>query len=502
MGEKYEALTTRLKQIRNLNRAGAVLRWDMETQMPPGGASARGDQLATLSRVAHEMFIADETGQLLEDAEAELNGSNYDSDEASMMRIVREDFDEAVRQPSDFVEAFTELRSRAHVAWKQAREESNFSTFEPLLTEVVDMSRQLAEYLGYEETAYDALLGQYERGMTTAQVADIFAHHKPALIDLIAEVSEVDERVDDTVLRQAFPVEKQKAFGEMVAAAYGYSFDRGRLDISVHPFSISFSKNDARITTRYDDNWLNPALFGTMHEAGHAMYEQGIGENLEGNMLGTGTSLGVHESQSRMWENLVGRSKNFWTWALPKLKETFPAEFGDVDLDTFYKAINKVTKQFIRVEADEATYNLHVMLRFEIEQAMLSGDIAIKDVPAVWNTKFEESFGIVPPNDTRGCLQDIHWAHGYIGYFATYALGNLLSVQYYNKAVEERPSIPDDIANGKFDTLLTWLNENIHQHGRKFTGNELTQRVTGEGIQSDDYIKYLQTKFRDVYGLA
>ncbi|HRF96017.1 MAG TPA: carboxypeptidase M32, partial [Aggregatilineales bacterium] len=296
------------------------------------------------------------------------------------------------------------------------------------------------------------------------------------------------------------PVDAQRAFSLQVLNAIGFDFERGRLDIAVHPFEINFSRNDVRITTRYDENWLNPALFGSMHEAGHGMYEQGVAPALDGGWLGSGTSLSVHESQSRLWENLVGRSKGFWTWALPIFKQHFP-HMAHVTLDELYKAINMVERSFIRVEADEATYNLHIMLRFELENDLLNGRVAIKDLPREWNGRFEQFFGITPPSDALGVLQDVHWSAGLIGYFPTYALGNLLSVQYFNQAVKDNPSIPSEIENGKFDTLLTWLQTNIHQHGRKFNTDELTKHVTGEGINSAPYIAYLQKKFGDIYGL-
>ncbi|MEO0599716.1 MAG: carboxypeptidase M32, partial [Chloroflexota bacterium] len=319
---------------------------------------------------------------------------------------------------------------------------------------------------------YDALLGKYERGMTTAQVTEIFDGHRPQLVDLIARIADV-EQVDASFLNQPFAQEKQRDFALKMIEHYGFDFNRGIQAVSVHPFCTNFSKNDVRITTRFQDDFLNPALFGMMHEAGHGMYEQGIADSLEGTPLCNGTSLGVHESQSRMWENIVGRSKGFWSWALPQLKETFP-QLSDVSLDDFFKAINKVSPSYIRVEADEATYNLHIILRFEIEQGILTGKYAVDDLPEIWNSTFNDFLGITPTNDAEGVLQDVHWSAGLFGYFPTYALGNLLSVQYYNKAVSDHPSIPDEIASGKFDTLLTWLNTNVHQYGRKFTGQELT----------------------------
>ncbi len=500
MGEKYNQLVKRLTDVQNLNRVGAVLGWDQQTHMPPGGAEARAAQLTTISRLAHEMFVADETARLLEDAAGEIEGMDYGSNEASMIRVVQQDYDEQVKLPSDLVAKIAHATTLSQEVWAKARQESNFQKFLPALEEVLDLQIQVAEHLGYDEHPYDALLGQYERGMSTEQVKSIFDAHKPHLVELIAAISANKDRVSDAVLHQPFDLEKQKEFALFAVKQYGFDFERGRQDVAVHPFCTNFSRDDVRITTRFSPDFLNPALFGMMHEAGHGMYEQGSAAVLDNTMLAGGTSLAVHESQSRMWENVVGRSKGFWTWALPQLKQQFP-QLDGVDLDTFYKAINKVEPSFIRVEADEATYNLHIMLRFELEVDMIAGRVKPADLAEEWNDRFEAFFGITPPDDAHGVLQDVHWSLGLMGYFATYALGNLLSAQYYNQALKDRPSIPDDIASGKFDTLLTWLNENIHQHGRKFTGDELTRRITGEGIQSQAYTAYLQQKYGEIYGL-
>ena len=500
MTEKYQQLVKRLEDVHNLNHAAAVLGWDQQTHMPPGGAEARAAQLTTLSRLAHEMFVSDETARLLEDAAREVEGAEYDSVEASLIRVVRQDYEEQVKLPSELVAKIAHTTALAHEVWAKARQDNDFQAFLPSLQQIVDLMLEQAECLGYSEQPYDALLGLYERGMTTAQVKEIFDGHKPQLVELIAAISQNKDRVNDAVLHQPFDQQKQKEFALYVVKKFGFDFQRGRQDIAVHPFCTHFSRNDVRITTRFEDDFLNPALFGMMHEAGHGMYEQGSGADVEGTPLSGGASLAVHESQSRMWENIVGRSKGFWSWALPKLKAEFP-QLDGVDLDTFYKAINKVEPSFIRVEADEATYNLHIMLRFDLEVDLISGKVNPADLPEEWNDRFESFFGITPPSDSLGVLQDVHWSSGYIGYFATYALGNLLSVQYYNRAVEDHPSIPEEIASGKFDTLLGWLNTNIHQHGRKYTGDELTRRVTGEGIQSQDYIRYLQRKFGEIYGV-
>ena len=502
MGEKYDALVKRLQDVHNLGRAAAILNWDMETQMPPEGAAARGSQLETLSRIHHQMFTADETAALLANAKSEVDTNDYDSVEASMIRVVEKDFEDATKLPTEFVAEFSALTAKAHHTWKHAREESDFSIFQADLERIVEMSRQRAEYLGYEsDNPYDALLYEYESSLKTADVQAIFDGYRSELVELVAAISEVKDRVDDSPTRRDFDIDQQWAFSRFVSTAIGYDYDRGRIDEAVHPFSTSFSKHDSRITTRFNPQWFNTGVFGTMHESGHSMYEQGVADVLEGTMLGRGTSLSVHESQSRTWENLVGRSRGFWGWAYPKLQEYFTGVLDDVDVDTFYKAVNKVSPSFIRVDADECTYSLHIMLRFEIEQRMIKGDVAVKDVPDMWNTMFEEYLGLTPPNDSLGCLQDIHWSMGGIGYFSTYALGTILSLQYYNTAVAQVPSIPQDVTNGKFDTLREWLNTNIHAHGRKYDTRELTKRVTGSDIDSKPYMAYLTEKFSEIYGL-
>ncbi|MFN8375251.1 MAG: carboxypeptidase M32 [Anaerolineae bacterium] len=501
MGEKYQQLTARLKDIQNLNKAGAVLGWDQQTYMPQGSAEPRAEQLETLARIGHIMFVGDETARLLEDAAKEIEGAPYDSVEASMIRVVKQDYDEQVKLPTELVAEMSRETTLAHEVWARARANNDFASFQSTLEKLFELVRKAADCLGYEEHPYDALLNQYERGIRASQVKTIFDDHKPHLVELIQAIGQHEERVNDSILHQDFDVEKQRAFSTEVATAIGFDFHRGRLDVAVHPFCTNFGREDVRLTTRFNPKFLNSALFGTMHEAGHGMYEQGSAPELEFTPLSGGTSLAVHESQSRMWENIVGRSKGFWKWALPKAQAQFPSQLGNVDVNTFYKAINKVKRSFIRVEADEATYNLHIMLRFEMEMGLIDGSVKIPNLPKEWNERFEAYLGVVPPNDTQGVLQDVHWSAGLIGYFATYALGNLLSAQYYGKALQQHPSIPDEISEGKFDTLLGWLRENIHKHGRKYTSDELTRRVTGESIQSKDYIRYLQTKYGEVYGL-
>ncbi len=496
-----ETLKSRLQDVTSLNRINAVLDWDMNTQMPPGGAEARAVQMSLLSRLTHEMFTANETGKLLEDAEKEVAGAAYDSYDASFIRTARRDYDRARKLPTELVSEITRVTALAHGVWAKARAENDFKSFIPLLKKIIELKIRAAECKGYGDHIYDAMLDDYEPGLKYSDVAEMFANLRNDLVPLVKAIGEKVNSVDDSVLHQFFDEGKQRDFAEMVIQKYGYDFTRGRQDPTVHPFETSFSRDDVRITTRFQRDWLNPALFGTLHEAGHAIYEQGMAEELEGNILCGGVSLGVHESQSRLWENLIGRSRGFWKYFYPMLQLYFPKQFGGVDPETFYRAINRVEPSHIRVEADEATYNLHIMIRFELEADLLAGKIQVPELPEAWNAKSKQYLGIVPPTDTLGVLQDIHWSMGLIGYFPTYSMGNLLSVQLYDKAVEAHPSIPSEIERGEFATLRNWLRENVYQHGRKYEPKELVKRATGEPLQSRSYVQYLKNKFGEIYGV-
>lgn len=500
MAENLDRLKARLTEIVHINHAAAVLNWDQSTYMPPGGAASRGEQLATLGRISHELSTSKELGDLLEKAAKEVEDLPYDSDDASLVRVSQRDYENARKIPSALVAAIARHGATAYGAWARARETNDFPLFAPYLDKTIDFSRQLAEHLGYEDQLYDALLDQFEPGMKTAQVQAIFEELKRETVPLIHAIGERVDAVDDSVLHQPFDEGMQERFGEGVIRAFGYDFERGRQDRTLHPFCTSFSINDVRITTRFDADWLNPALFGTMHESGHAMYEQGVAQDLEGTPLADGASLGVHESQSRMWENVVGRSHGFWQHYYPLLQQTFP-QLSGTDVDTFYRAINRVQPSLIRVEADEATYNMHIMVRLEMELALLNGDVKAADAPAAWNERYHDYLGVTPPNDSVGVLQDVHWSHGVMGYFTTYSLGNVLSVQLYNAAVKAHPQIPQEIEQGKFDTLRGWLTQNVYRFGRKFEPNELIQRATGETINPGPYIAYLKQKFGQIYGV-
>ncbi len=500
MQEKLETLKSKLKDIKNLQAAEAVLGWDQQVYMPPGGTEARAEQLATLSRIAHEMFIADEIGVLLDDlAKADFS---YDSDEASLIRVVRRDYEKARKLPSDLVAEMSRTFSLGHQIWTKARADKEFAQFRDILSKIVDLNVQVAEAFGYEDCLYDALLDQFEPGMKTAEVRQVFDTLKAGLVPLVQAIVERTDQVDDSCLKQGFDETAQWDFGLIPLRAIGFDFERGRQDKSVHPFTTNFSINDVRITTRVFKDQFPSALFSTLHEGGHALYEQNSAPSLEGTFLAGGTSLGVHESQSRLWENVLGRSREFWQFYYPRLQEFFPAQLGTVSLETFYRAINKVEPSFIRVEADEVTYNLHIFLRFELEQDLLERRLQVADLPDAWNAKMEAYLGLTPPHDALGVLQDIHWSGGPMGYFPTYTLGNVLSLQFYQQTLKDIPDLREQFSRGEFGGLFEWFKEKIHQHGRKFMANELVKRVTGaDQIDPRLYLAYIKQKYSEIYGL-
>jgi len=501
MGEKLEELRLQLGFVADLNAATGVLSWDQQTYMPPGGAAGRAMQLATLSRLAHERFVSEEIGEGLTAAESEVANQDPGSDEARLVRKTRRDYDKARKVPSEWVGEFRRVTALAHQVWEKARAEADFSQFQPHLEKVVELRRQYAEFFAPYDHVYDPLLDDFEPGMKTAEVKAVFDELRPQQVELVRAISERGAPVDDAVVRQHFDEQKQWDFGLEVVEAIGYDFERGRQDKSVHPFTSGFGTGDVRITTRFDPNFLNTALFSSMHEAGHALYEQGVNPDFDRTPLAEAASLAVHESQSRLWENLVGRSRPFWIAFYPRLQEVFPSQLGDVDWETFYGAINKVEPSFIRVEADEATYNLHIMLRFELEISLMEGTLAIGDLPEIWNTKFDEFLGLTPSDDAEGVLQDVHWSGGMIGYFPTYALGNLVASQLWAKIEEDIPHLQRQIERGEFGDLLGWLQEHVHQHGGKFEPGELLTAVTGSGLTAEPYLRYLRDKFGEIYKL-
>jgi len=501
MSQALTALKERLSDLHQLHMAAALLDWDQQTYMPSGGVGARAEQRATLSKLSHDMLTSGDTARLLEKAEAANGGLPHGSDDWALLRVARRDFDKATRIPTELVVEFSRVTALAQEEWAKARAADDYAAFAPWLERIVDLTRRTAEALGYQDRLYDALLDQYEPGMTSAQIDRIFAELKQEIVPLARAIFERVDQVDASVLTRDYDEEKQKQFAERVLAECGFDFKRGRQDRSVHPFCTHFSRTDVRITTRYDRNFLSMALFGSLHEMGHGLYEQGTAESLEGTILASGASLGVHESQSRLWENLVGRSRAFWQRYYPDLQRTFPDALGDTSPEAFYRAMNRVAPSLIRVEADEVTYNLHIILRYELEQELLEGRLSVADAPEAWNAKMQDLLGILPPNYAEGVLQDVHWSIGIMGYFPTYSLGNILSVQLWEKAVSEVPSIPADVTEGRFAPLLGWLRQNVHQHGRKYYPGELIPQVTGSPLTAGPYIAYLKSKFGEIYGL-
>ncbi len=500
MQPELENLKTILSEVSDLYYASALLSWDQQVNMPPAGAAKRGAQLGTLRRLAHLKFTSEEVGQWLSNLKPGTGDLPPNSTEARLIAVASREYEKATRVPADFVTRRENIIAPARRAWAEARAQSRFSIFEPHLEKIVDMSREYISFFEPFDHVYDPLLDDFEPGMKTSEVQAIFAAIRPHQVALIQAIA-AQPQVDDSALNQAFDRQKQWDFGIEVITKIGYDFQRGRQDLSPHPFTTSFGLNDVRITTRVQDNFFNAAFFGTLHETGHALYSQGLEKSLAGTPLARGASLAIHESQSRMWENLVGRSRPFWEHFYPRLQEVFPRQLANVSLETFYQAVNKVEPSLIRVEADEATYNLHIMIRLEIEIALMEGRLAVRDLPEVWNQAMRDDLGLTPPDDAHGVLQDIHWSGGMLGYFSTYALGNLVSAQLWECIENDIPDLQEQIRRGAFDELVNWTRQKIHQHGAKFEPQELVEKVTGSRIDPQPYLAYLQRKFGALYQL-
>lgn len=501
MEQQLAELRRRLLEIDDLRNAAALLAWDQSTYMPPGGAAARGRQLATLSRLAHERATAPELGALLDQLGRLEAQRPADDDDAGLIRVTRREYERATRVPPAFMAEIQQHMANSFAVWSQARPENDFPAVVPMLERTLELSRQYAEYFpGYDHIA-DPLIDSSDFGMSAEKVRNVFAELRDELAPL-AQAITACETADDSCLRQHFPEHEQQAFGERMIRCYGYDFARGRQDKTAHPFMTKFSLGDVRITTRFRPDNLGDGLFSTLHECGHALYEQGIDPHFEGTPLATGTSAGVHESQSRLWENLVGRSRACWTHWYPRLQAGFPEQLGTVDLETFYRAINKVERSLIRTDADEVTYNLHVMIRFDLELNLLEGTLAIRDLPEAWRERYRSDLGIVPEDDRDGVMQDVHWYAGPIGgAFQGYTLGNIMSAQFYDRALADKPQIEREIAAGEYRTLHTWLSENIYRHGSKYTAGELLERVTGGPLRIEPYMAYLRNKYKELYQL-
>jgi carboxypeptidase Taq len=498
---KLLELKTLLSEINDIEAAASLLYWDQATYMPPGGAAARGRQLATLQQISHSKFTDPVVGQLLEDLRPIEESLPYDSDEASLVRVTRRKYETAVRVPAEFMANFSMHRTECYEAWAVARPANSFATVQPYLEKTLELSRELANFFpGYEHIA-DPLIDFADYGMKASFLRSLFADLRRQLVPIVEAIT-TQPTTDDRCLYQLYPEAPQLEFTLRVLEKLGYDFQRGRQDKTHHPFTTNFSIGDVRITTRVYENDLSQALFSTIHEMGHALYEQGIDPEFEGTPLAGGTSSGIHESQSRLWENMVGRSLGFWKFFYPQLQATFPTQLNDVSLDTFYRAINKVGRSLIRTDSDEVTYNLHVMIRFDLELQMLEGSLEIRDLPEAWNERYRSDLGIVPETDTDGVLQDVHWYTGQIGgMFQGYTLGNLMSAQFFEAALVAHPEISTEIEHGQCITLHNWLKDKIYQHGCKYTAAELIRGVTGATLRIDPFIRYIQRKYGQLYTL-
>jgi len=486
-------LRERLAQLADLNHIAQLLEWDQHTVMPPRGAESRAESRATLERIAHELFISDETGRLLDAAAGAVNG---DSDDARIVTVARRRWDKARRVPSELAAEMARAGALGHEAWVEARRRSDFAAFVPYLKHNLELSRRYVDCFEGFACAYDALLDDYEPGMKTTQVADLFGELRGELQPLIADLR--DRSVDDSPLHGDFPVERQRRLVADVIALMGFDSESWRMDDTVHPFATSIGAGDTRITTRWDETYFASALYGAMHECGHGLYEAGIAPELKRTPIGHGESLGLHESQSRLWENMVGRSRPFADVLAPRVSALFGTE---VEPDTLYRAVNRVRPSLIRVEADEATYGMHIVLRFELEQELIEGRLKVGELPEAWKTRIKDYLGIDVPDDAHGVLQDVHWSAGMFGYFPTYALGNLIAGQLWAQARADLPDLDRRIAAGELTPLREWLREQVHRHGAKYPAAELIERVTGEPIGVGPFMSYLREKLTAVYGI-
>ena len=499
-------LKQRLSEIYDLTAAGSVLTWDEATYMPKGGTVARGRQSSMLRRLAHERFVDPALGRLIDRLEP--GADKLPADDASLIRIVRRDYERAIRVPAEYVARANAHGSASYNAWIWARPANDFAAMIPFLEKTLDLRREYASFFAPYDHIADPMIDDADDGMTTATIQRLFAELRRELIPMVRTICD-QPPADDGCLRRSFGEEAQLGFGLSVATQMGYDLKRGRLDKTHHPFCTKFAAGDVRITTRVRENHIGDALFSTLHEAGHAMYEQGVNAAYEGTPLGSGVSLGVHESQSRLWENVVARSRPFWEHYYPALQRTFAHQLGSVPLETFYRAINKVEPSLIRTDADEVTYNLHIMLRFDLELKLLEGRLRVKDLPEAWRAGMQAYLGVTPPNDRDGCLQDVHWYFGSIGGgfksytigFQSYAIGNVLSAQFFAAAVKAHPDISSEIASGQFGTLHGWLTDNIYRYGRTLTPDEIVTRATGSPMTMAPYLAYLRRKYGELYQL-
>ena len=490
-----------MAELADLRNVSQLLDWDQQTMMPPRGALGRAEAAATIQRISHDMFVSDDTGRLIEAAAGRLNGGGSDSDEAALIRVVRRRWEKARRVPGQLAADMARAGSVGQQAWIVARQESDFASFMPYLERNFELVRRYIDCFDDFECAYDPLLDDFEPGARTAEVARLFDELKAEVRRLIGMVGEHSERVDDSCLHGEFPVAHQRELVMWLLELMGFDPASWRIDDAVHPFAAGFGNQDVRITTRWDESFLPTSMYGAMHECGHGLYEEGVAQSLQRTPLGHPESLGLHESQSRLWENMVGRSRPFCGVLAPRIAQTFAGSMGALDAETLFRAVNKVTPSLIRVEADELTYNLHIIVRFELEQELVEGRLAIRDLPEAWNARYQEYLGVEVPDDAHGVLQDVHWASGLIGYFPTYALGNLIAGQLFERARADTPDLDAQLAAGALHGLREWLREHVHRYGAKFSTKELLQREVGGPIAVGAFASYLKRKLSRVYDL-
>lgn len=496
---KFSSLLEKSHTIYDLGRAAEVLEWDKEVNMPAGGIEGRSQQITTIRKLRHEIFVSSEMGDLIEKSAEEIKNLGPNCFESNLIQYLKESYQKAKKLTSDYVVRENNLSANAKFAWIKARHESDFRQFFPFLKEIVSLYQEKAELYGYEDHPYDALIDNFDTGAKTKEVIVLFDAFKKELVALLEKIKNSNKVIDDKFLFLKYPLEKQKEFAINASKAIGYDYNRGHLATVVHPFCINFGKNDVRITTRWNENYLNVGLFMVLHETGHALYEQGISDTLKRTELCNATSLGIHESQSRMFENMVCKSKGFWQKHFKTLKECFPDALNKIDAHMFYCGLNKVKPNFIRVESDELTYNLHIMFRFELELEMLSGKLEAKDVPEAWNQKAFTYLGLKVDKDSNGCLQDDHWTNPGFGYFPTYTMGNLYAAQFLETAMLQNHSIKEDLLKGETDSLLQWLRMNIHQHGKLYTPKQLISNITKAPLSHEPFMRYAYNKYSGIY---
>ncbi len=497
MHSLYPLYKTYLQQIADIKYASAVLQWDQETYLPKNGNYTRGRQIATLNEIAHEKFTDAKLGNLLKELFLE---ENLTATEKRNVQLTQDDFDRNKKIPAAFVYKMSSVINVGYHAWVDARKQNSFVVFEKPLQDIITIKKEEAELLGYQKHPYDALMNDYDKGLTVDIVDKLFAVLQPQLSLLLNAIA-AKPIIDDSILRQYFDKSTQWELGVETLKRMHFNFDAGRQDISEHPFTTNFSNSDVRITTRIDENDFANMLWSCIHEGGHALYEQGLPEHEYGMPLGEHCSLSIHESQSRLWENCIGRGESFWKFNYEMLKQKFPQQFNNVTIQQFYTAINKVQPSLIRTEADELTYHFHVMIRYEIEKLLIEGTIVAKDIPTYWNEKYQKYLGVNVPNDVQGCLQDVHWGHGSFGYFATYSIGSLYAAQFYAAIKKENAIVENQLSVGNNLDVLHWLQKNIYAHGRFYNSEELCKKATGENLNSKYFIDYVTCKYKSIYNL-